>query len=77
MNAHETLARERSRILDYLRLQLIGPWDGERETLHDLPTARYLMGILYPQDLSTEEMLSFAYRFEDIAYFAHSFSLKK
>ena len=38
----------RDRVVDYLRLQLIGPVDGPTEVLRDPPDQRYSMGVLYP-----------------------------
>jgi len=47
---------ERSHVVDYIRSQIIGPFDGENECLYaDRPTARYLMGTLFPQDARAEE----------------------
>ncbi len=43
-------------ILDYLKRQVVGPVDGARETLYDLPHRRYLSGTLYPVNASTEEV---------------------
>ena len=43
-------------ILDYLERQVVGPVDGARETLYDLPHRRYLSGTLYPVNASTEEV---------------------
>ena len=43
-------------ILDYLKRQVVGPVDGETETLYDLPHRRYLSGTLYPANASTEEV---------------------
>jgi hypothetical protein len=40
----------RDELTDYLRRQLIGPVDGEKETLEGPPDSRYLMGTLYPRE---------------------------
>lgn len=48
------LARED--FVDYLRLQLIGPCGGESEILNEPPGQRYLMGLLYPQSSSADEV---------------------
>jgi hypothetical protein len=42
-------------VTDYLRRQLIGPWGGVTEELTDPPDQRYLMGILFPQETTTDE----------------------
>lgn len=46
---------ERDRVVDYLRLQLIGPVLGVVEELDGNPLDRYLLGVLYPQSTSAEE----------------------
>lgn len=40
----------RDELTAYLRSQLIGPVDGEKETLEGPPDSRYLMGTLYPRE---------------------------
>ncbi|BBY28098.1 helicase-related protein [Mycolicibacterium sediminis] len=54
----ETDTDDRQRILDYLREQLIGPLEGDTETLDEPPHRRYLTGILFPEEASTEGQLS-------------------
>jgi hypothetical protein len=39
----------RGKILAYLERQLVGPIDGSREELRDLPDKRYTLGILFPR----------------------------
>ena len=47
----ETNGRDsRALMLEYVARQLIGPWDGEDELLRERPQARYLTGILFPQE---------------------------
>lgn len=40
--------REREAIFNYLQKQLVGPFDGENESLNEKPHKRYLMGMLFP-----------------------------
>lgn len=55
MSNREQYRNERQLIVDYIHSQIVGPFDGEEESLyHDQPTARYLMGSLFPQDADTE-----------------------
>ena len=42
------MADVRSQVVDFLRLQLVGPVGGETEVLRDPPDQRYSMGVLYP-----------------------------
>ncbi len=44
----------RSAMVDYLRRELLGPRDGEREELREEPQRRYTVGTLYPRDASAE-----------------------
>ena len=50
----------RQELVEYIHGRLIGPAQGVSEefSLNELPTDRYLMGILYPQDMSTENLFS-------------------
>lgn len=46
---------ERNLLVDYINKQLVGPFGGETECLYsDMPTSRYLMGTLYPQNADTD-----------------------
>ena len=56
-NATAQPAPDRERIVEYLGAQLIGPIGGPGETLHDPPSKRYLMGLLFPQRADMEEVL--------------------
>lgn len=44
-----TLSDVRSDFVDYVRLQLVGPFDGPTEIIFDPPNRRYLMGTLFPR----------------------------
>lgn len=46
---------ERSRVLDYIRSELIGPAGGPGERLDGSPLDRYLLGVLYPQNAEAYE----------------------
>ena len=48
----------REEFLGYLREQLVGPTDGERELIEAPPDSRYLMGTLYPQNTEAEQKLT-------------------
>ncbi|MER5650679.1 helicase-related protein [Streptosporangium sp. NPDC002524] len=50
----------RDEVLDYLRRQLVGPADGDRELIEVPPDRRYLMGTLYPQDEDRQELSLFS-----------------
>jgi len=56
-NATAQPAPDRERIVEYLGAQLIGPIGGPGETLHDPPSKRYLMGLLFPQRADMEEVM--------------------
>ena len=47
MSEHEVL---RDSIIEFLRLDLMGPYHGNEETLDEPPVSRYLTGVLFPQD---------------------------
>lgn len=47
-----TLADVRTDIVAYIRRQLVGPFGGDHEIIHDPPNRRYLMGILFPRQTS-------------------------
>ncbi|SCL25966.1 Helicase conserved C-terminal domain-containing protein [Micromonospora nigra] len=49
-----TGAEERTLVLNYLRRQLTGPWNGEDEILTERPDRRYLAGILFPREASVD-----------------------
>ena len=44
----------RTRIVDYLHRELLGPFNGEREILHEEPHKRYITGTLYPSNSTIE-----------------------
>jgi len=46
----------RHQLFDYVRKQLIGPANGENETLSDAPHKRYLAGTLFPPAASRDEL---------------------
>lgn len=50
----------RSELAAYFRKMLIGPADGAREEFSetDLPTARYIMGVLFPHNMQAESISS-------------------
>ncbi|RAY10644.1 helicase [Actinomadura craniellae] len=47
-----SLAQTRQDFVDYVRRQLVGPFDGPVEIIFDPPNRRYLMGILFPRQVS-------------------------
>jgi hypothetical protein len=47
--------KDQQKIVDYVSAQLIGPMNGPEESLVDPPSKRYLMGMLFPQNLDTDE----------------------
>jgi hypothetical protein len=47
---------ERDRVVGYLQQQLIGPVDGISEELEGSPLDRYLLGVLYPQNTSADDV---------------------
>lgn len=47
-----SLASTRQDFVDYVRRQLVGPFDGPAEIIFDPPNRRYLMGILFPRQVS-------------------------
>ena len=47
-----TLSETRSDFVAYVRRQLVGPYGSEDEILFDPPNRRYLMGILFPRQVS-------------------------
>lgn len=49
-----TLAETRADFVAYVRRQLVGPFGGPDEIIFDPPNRRYLMGILFPRQLSFE-----------------------
>jgi hypothetical protein len=51
-------ADDRQAILAYLSAQLIGPLDGDVESIDEPPHRRYLTGILFPEEAETETELS-------------------
>ena len=62
----ETDGRDsRALMLEYVARQLIGPWDGEDELLHERPQARYLTGILFPQEADAGADLDLVADLED------------
>ena len=48
-------SEETQKIISYLRGQLIGPADGQFERLKAAANTRYLVGMLFPQDMETED----------------------
>ncbi|MFV1468256.1 helicase-related protein [Idiomarina sp. HB] len=75
MQLKKELSDDREKIVDYLNAQLIGPAQGEDETLlkKDAPHTYYLMGALFPQgsgiketeeeeDQTSEDPISMAYQ---------------
>ncbi|MFJ5989259.1 helicase-related protein [Lentzea sp. NPDC092896] len=44
----------RQDFVDYVRRQLVGPFDGPNEIIFDPPNRRYLMGILFPRQVAFE-----------------------
>ena len=46
------LNQAREDIVAYVRRQLVGPFSGSNEIIFDPPNRRYLMGILFPRQLS-------------------------
>jgi hypothetical protein len=51
-------ADPRERVIEYLHSQVVGPFDGPEEVLQDPPTGRYLMGILYPREATTADVVA-------------------
>lgn len=49
-----TLADVRADFVAYVRRQLVGPFGGPNEIIFDPPNRRYLMGILFPRQVSFE-----------------------
>lgn len=47
-----TLSDVRSDFVDYVRRQLVGPFDGPTEIIFDPPNRRYLMGTLFPREVA-------------------------
>lgn len=43
---------ERDAFVAYVRRQLVGPFDGPQEVIFDPPNRRYLMGILFPRNIT-------------------------
>jgi hypothetical protein len=56
MSHKSNFEEARSELLAYVRKQLIGPIDGEAESLSDAPHKRYLTGILFPAAVSRDEL---------------------
>ena len=52
-------SEETQKIISYLRGQLIGPADGQFERLKAAANTRYLVGMLFPQDMETEDAFDF------------------
>ncbi|WP_399892169.1 helicase-related protein [Streptomyces sp. BBFR51] len=50
----------RQELVSYLRRQLVGPADGEHETLDAPPDRQYLMGTLYPKEADLQRQLDVA-----------------
>ncbi|MFH8973588.1 helicase-related protein [Streptomyces sp. NPDC017890] len=50
----------RQELVAYLRRQLVGPVEGEHETLDAPPDRQYLMGTLYPQEADLQRQLDAA-----------------
>ncbi|MBZ6114567.1 MULTISPECIES: helicase-related protein [Streptomyces] len=50
----------RQELVSYLRRQLVGPADGEHETLDAPPDRQYLMGTLYPKEADLQRQLNVA-----------------
>lgn len=48
------LDQVRDDFVDYVRKQLVGPFDGPAEVIADPPNRRYLMGILFPRQVTTQ-----------------------
>ena len=47
-----SLAATRNDFVEYVRRQLVGPFEGPAEIIFDPPNRRYLMGILFPRQVS-------------------------
>jgi hypothetical protein len=47
----------REAVVEFLERHLIGPFEGTSEQLTDMPDRRYLLGVLYPQETASDEML--------------------
>jgi hypothetical protein len=57
MDKADIYNKERQSIVDYISREIVGPCGGEAELLHsDMPTSRYLMGTLYPQNSSPDSI---------------------
>jgi hypothetical protein len=52
-----SLATTRQDFVEYVRRQLVGPFDGPAEIIFDPPNRRYLMGILFPRQASFAEYI--------------------
>ena len=53
----KSLYSERSKVLNYISKQLLGPFGGEDERLTtDSPNLRYLLGTLYPKDTEQDQV---------------------
>ena len=48
-------ANTRSNLVEFLKQDLVGPADGEKETLEDPPRIRYLAAVLFPQGTMRNE----------------------
>ncbi len=46
----------RDRILQFLEDELVGPADGQDETIEEKPQMRYTMGVLFPKSTEVEDM---------------------
>lgn len=55
MSSNE-FAFAREQLLDYVRLQLVGPVNGPEEEIKDAPHKRYLSGTLFPPAASRDEL---------------------
>jgi hypothetical protein len=52
-----TRAEQRAAVVDFIRAQIMGPVTGSDEVLDEPPTTRYIVGILYPREVSTDVAL--------------------
>ena len=48
--------QQRKKIVSYIHDQLVGPMDGSDELINDKPHKRYLMGILFPKQVTEDEV---------------------
>lgn len=48
----------REGVIGYLRAQIVGPIDGPEEVLTEPPTGRYLVGILFPREATTNDVIA-------------------